>query len=92
MLSEAWACAHPTHVVQRTLFEPQVIPGFTDSKKRILVYYFHGLLLDRDRIVTRRIWRFDLHNGSRFFHGFPIARRPVQIQIPSSENWTFDEP
>jgi hypothetical protein len=42
MFAKAWACAHPTHVVQRTFFEPQEIPGFPDIQKWILVYVFHG--------------------------------------------------
>jgi hypothetical protein len=43
MLSKAWSGAHPAHVVQSAFFEPQVIPGFPNGQKWILIYFFHLL-------------------------------------------------
>jgi hypothetical protein len=42
MLAKAWACAHPTHIVEGAFFEPQEIPSLPDVQKWILVCFFNG--------------------------------------------------
>lgn len=43
MLSKVGACAHPSHIVERVLLEPQELASFIDSQERILMNFFHVL-------------------------------------------------
>jgi hypothetical protein len=68
MFAKAWACAHPAHVVQRALFQPQEIAGFPDIQEWILFFYFHGF---SPSIVTEVSQGEFGHRATELFLPFP---------------------
>ena len=86
--AKAWACAHPAHVVESALFEPQKIARLPDIQKWILIYVF---LCVSPLIVTEASQgEFD-HLGPEHFPPVPgtVRERILRTNCGQALFWQY---